>query len=390
MRIVVCPDSFKGSLTSVEAADAIERGLLRNSAFSDAEIVKAPLADGGEGTVDALVRATGGEIRHARALDPLLREIDSFFGLMFRGFGFIEPDRNAQARDPETSDGHTAVVEMAAASGLCLLSESERNALVTSTFGTGQLISAALDSGASKIIVGIGGSATNDGGAGAMAALGVRFFDSDGRELPPGGAALVNLDRIDVSGFRFPVGKIPVEVACDVVNPLTGPNGASAVYGPQKGATPEMVRILDSALENYARVIMRDLGKDILDLPGGGAAGGLGAGLVAFLKAQLHSGIEMILDAIGLDDIIANADLIITGEGRLDEQTAHGKTIAGILKRAKGVPVIAIAGSISGQIAGLAAAYSLTNETVTPEHAIAHAAKLLEFVTYKELAWPVS
>lgn len=360
MRIIICPDSFKGSLTSAEAADAIERGLRRAFPPGGLEITKVPLADGGEGTVDALVHATGGEIKHVRAHDPLMREIDSFYGLL-------------GAR-------HTAAIEMAAASGLILLAENERSPLVTTTYGTGELILAALESGVEKIIIGIGGSATNDGGAGAMSALGARFLDAEGKELPPGGAALARLAHIDMSGFRFATGRVAVEAACDVDNPLTGPHGASAVYGPQKGATPEMVETLDAALANYAEVIKRDLGKDIAAVPGAGAAGGLGAGLAAFLNADLRSGIDMVLDAVAFDRILTRVDLVITGEGRLDEQTAHGKAIGGILRRALAarVPVIAIAGSVSGEIAGLSAAYSLVSDTVTPDYAMAHAAELLE------------
>ena len=368
MRAIVCPDSFKGSLSSVDAADAIERGVRRAVAPGQIDIVKIPLADGGEGTVEALVRATQGEIRPVRVRDPLLREIDSFFGLL--------------------GDGEAAVVEMAAASGLHLLSEDERNPLVTSTYGTGELLAAAAERGARKIIVGIGGSATNDGGAGAMVALGARFLDEDGVELPHGGAALADLARIDMSSFKFPMDRVRVEVACDVDNLLTGPDGASAVYGPQKGATPEMVRLLDAALHNYAEVVAPTLNRDVSELPGGGAAGGLGAGLAAFLNAKLVSGIDIVLDTVDFDAAVSGADLIITGEGRIDEQTARGKTIGGILKRAAAhdVPVVAIAGSVAGDIrslhdAGLAAVFALTDDPLSTEHAMRNAAKLLESVS---------
>ncbi len=363
MKILVCPDSFKGSLSAAEAAAAVARGARR--AVADARIVEIPLADGGEGTVDALVRATNGQVRRVRVHDPLMREIESFYGVL--------------------GDAETAVIEMAAASGLSLLVESERNPMIASTYGTGELLASAQQAGARRIIVGIGGSATNDGGAGAMSALGARFLDRNGRELPPGGAALADLARIDVSGFRFPVGAVAVDAACDVTNPLCGPHGASAVFGPQKGATPEMVRELDAALANYAAVLKRDLGKDVADLPGAGAAGGLGAGLAAFLDARLRSGIGIVLDAVGFDDALHDADLVITGEGRLDEQTAGGKTISGVLRRAsaRSIPVIALAGSISGDLSalrssGLIEAHSLVGGEVTVQYAMEHAEELLE------------
>lgn len=371
MKIVVCPDSFKGSLSAANAAAAIARGVRK--AVPNAEIIEIPLADGGEGTVDALLNATAGYIRRAPAHDPLMRPIEASYGIL--------------------GDEHTAVVETAAASGLTLLAESERNPLITTTYGTGELILAALAAGARRIIVGIGGSATNDGGAGAMSALGARFLDSNGNELPPGGGALADLARIDLSGFRFPMDRAAVEVACDVTNPLCGPNGASAVFGPQKGATPGMVRHLDKALGNYAQVISRDLNRSVADLPGAGAAGGLGAGLAAFLDARLRSGIDVVLDAVRFDEALDGAGLIITGEGRIDEQTAGGKTIAGVLRQAavQEIPVIALAGSVSGDLTplremGLIEAYSLTGRGVTREYAMAHAENLLESLARRAAA----
>ncbi len=365
MKIIICPDSFKGSLSSVEVADAIERGIKIGAANAFIETVAIPIADGGEGTVDALVRATGGRYECVEVHDPLMRKIKSNFGIL--------------------GDGKTAVIEMSAASGLTLLKEDERNPLITTTYGTGELIKAALDLGVEKIIIGIGGSATNDGGFGAMSALGAKFLDADGNPIQFGGAALAKLDRIDISDFNFPFERVSVEVACDVTNPLTGPNGASAVYGPQKGATPSMVAELDAALTNYADVIERCLNKSVKDIPGGGAAGGLGAGLNAFLNAELRSGIDMVLDAVHFNDMLSSADLIITGEGRIDEQTAFGKTIGGILKRASAadVPVIAIAGSISGNIqalydTGLTSAFSICNGPMSLEQAINSAEKLIE------------
>lgn len=358
MRVVVCPDSFKGSLSAREAAAAIARGV--RMADGTAEVVEIPLADGGEGTLDVLIGPTGGHTRSVQVHDPLMRPIDACYGIL--------------------GGGETAVVEMAAASGLGLLSESERDPMVTSTFGTGELLLSAAESGARRIIVGIGGSATNDGGAGAMTALGVRFLDSHGAEIPPGAAALARLASIDTSDFRFPKDKIAVEVACDVTNPLCGPNGASAVFGPQKSAEPEMVGTLDAALAHYADVLKRDLGKDVADLPGAGAAGGLGAGLAAFLNAELRSGIDIVLDAVHFDDALDGSDLVITGEGRLDDQTAGGKTIAGVLRRAsdRGIPVIALCGSVSGTLSGLAAAYGLVQGDITPDYALEHAGELLE------------
>lgn len=363
MKIVVCPDSFKGSLSALDSAKAVARGV--RSARPEAEVVEIPLADGGEGTLDVLVRATGGELRSAQVHDPLTRPIEACYGIL--------------------GDGKTAVVEMAAASGLGLLAESERNPTVTTTYGTGELLLAAAHSGTRRIVVGIGGSATNDGGAGALTALGARFLDSDDCDLPRGGAALAVLSRIDLSEFRFPVANVEVQVACDVTNPLCGPNGASMVFGPQKGATPEMAKRLDTALAIYSRVVKRDLGKDVVDLPGAGAAGGLGAGLAAFLNAELTSGIDLVLDAVGFDEALDGTDLVVTGEGKLDEQTASGKTIAGVLRRAssRGIPVIALCGSISGDLSamhqrGLTAAYGIVRNGITPAHAIAHAAELLE------------
>ncbi|MCE5199370.1 MAG: glycerate kinase [Armatimonadota bacterium] len=368
MKIVICPDSFKGSISSVGAAEAIARGAARAGLPSGVETLCVPLADGGEGTVDALVTATGGSIHKVRVHDPLMREIDSFFGIL--------------------GDGSTAVVEMAAASGLCLLASDERNPLITSTYGTGELLLAAIEAGAKKIIIGIGGSATNDGGTGAMTALGVRFLDDNRMPLPPGGAALARLAHIDMSHLRFLISDVKLEIASDVSNPLLGTHGASAVYGPQKGATPEMVAALDAALENYATILKREIGTDVAEMPGAGAAGGLGAGLIAFLGAELKPGIDMILDAVRFDDVLVGADLVITGEGRIDEQTAYGKTIRGVLDRAvkQGVPIVAVAGSVSDDIGplldlGLTAAFSIAPGAVSIEYAMEHAGELIERVT---------
>jgi len=315
-RVVIAPQSFKGSADAVAVAAAIARGFRR--VLPDAQLDELPLADGGEGTVHALVRATKGTIRTSRVHDPLLREIDAEWGIL--------------------GDGKTAVVEMAAASGLPLLAESERDPRITSTRGTGELILAAAASGAHRIIIGIGGSATNDGGAGMARALGYRFLDRDGRDLPEGGLALAQLHHLE--GQTDPrLIRPAIEVACDVRNPLLGPEGASAIYGPQKGATPAMVAELDAALARYADVIEGFVGRNVRDVPGAGAAGGLGAGLLAFLDARLRSGAELVLDATKFASRIQGADLVITGEGRADAQSAYGKLTQAVTQAARSAGV---------------------------------------------------
>lgn len=327
MRIVVAPDSFKESLPARQVCEAIARGVRR--ARPDAAVELLPMADGGEGTVEALIAATGGRLREAVVTDPLGRPVSAAWGLLGDG-------------------SRTAVLEMAAASGLGLVPADLRNPLHTTTFGTGQLIEAALDDGASRILIGIGGSATNDGGAGAAQAVGVRFIDRDGRPIPDGlpGGRLDQVASIDLSRRDPRLPAVPIEVACDVDNPLCGPRGASAVYGPQKGASPDQVSLLDANLSHLAQVILRDLGKDVRDVPGAGAAGGLGAGLVAFFDGTLKPGIRMVMDALRFGERIVGADLIITGEGRLDRQSMMGKLIEGVGRAARtaGVPVIALVG----------------------------------------------
>jgi len=322
-RVVVAPQSFKGSADAVAVAAAIARGFRR--ILPDAQLDEVPLADGGEGTVHALVRATKGSIRTSRVHDPLLREIDAEWGIL--------------------GDGKTAVVEMAAASGLPLLRESERDPRITSTRGTGELILEAAASGAHRIVIGIGGSATNDGGAGMARALGYRFLDRNGRDLPEGGAALRQLHHLE--GQTDPrLIRPAIEVACDVRNPLLGPEGASAIYGPQKGATRAMIAELDAALGTYADVIEGFVGRNVRDVPGAGAAGGLGAGLLAFLDARLRSGAELVLDATKFASRIAGADLVITGEGRVDAQSAYGKLTQAVTQAARvaGVRVAMVVG----------------------------------------------
>ncbi len=330
MRVVIAPNAFKGSLSAVEAAEAIAEGV--RVAASDADVVLVPIADGGDGTVDALVAATGGEHRTLRVRGPLGDPVDADYGLI--------------------NGGSTAVIEMAKAAGLALVPPGKRDPRITTTYGVGELLQHAYDAGARHFIVGIGGSATNDGGAGMAQALGYHLLDENGLELHPGGQALKRLARIHVGGVHANWKEAEVDVACDVTNPLTGPSGASAVYGPQKGATPEMVAELDAALEHFAEIIRRDLGVDVAQRPGAGAAGGLGAGLVAFSAARLRPGAEMVMKALRLDERLAGAQLVITGEGRLDSQTTRfGKGPAAVARHARqaGIPVVALGGSIADE-----------------------------------------
>jgi glycerate kinase len=327
MKIVVAPDSFKGSLTAVEVSDAIEQGV--REIFPEAEIVKIPMADGGDGTVQCLVNATGGEILREKVTGPLGDEVWASYGIL--------------------GDKKTAVIEMAEASGLTLVPENKRNPLITTTYGTGQLIKFALDQGCRKMIIGIGGSATNDGGAGMVQALGAKLLDKEGEEIGFGGGELKKVFRIDTKYLDNRLSETKVLIASDVSNPLCGPKGASRVYGPQKGATPEMIKKLDESLAYFAEIIKRDLNKDIKDILGAGAAGGLGAGLMAFLDAELRPGIEIIIEIVKLEQAIKDTDLVITGEGKIDSQTIYGKAPIGVAKIAKkyNVPVIAVAAIIS-------------------------------------------
>lgn len=361
--IIVCPDSFKGSLTSAEAAEAIARGIRR--AQPVAEIRAVPLADGGEGTVEALVTAAGGRIVSTPATGPLGDRIDSFIGAL--------------------GDGQTALVEMAAASGLTLVPEPLHNPMLTTSYGTGELIKAALDLGCRGIILGLGGSATNDGGVGMIQALGGSFRDGKGQEIGPGGGQLIRINSIDVSALDPRLKKVHVTVASDVENPLTGPNGASAVFGPQKGATAEMVAALDKGLGNLANLIRRDLGVDIETTPGSGAAGGIGAAALAFLGAELRPGIDIVLEAAHFDEKLQSAKLVITGEGRADSQTLQGKTVSGVLKAAEKhrVPVIVMAGAIEPEgyallDRGAAALLCIVDRPMSSEEAMTRAGELLE------------
>ncbi len=325
MKIIVAPNSFKGSLSATQAAKAIASGV--REVFPDAEVVEIPVADGGDGTVEALVSAHHGTYEWVNVEGPLGDPVMASYGLI--------------------DGGKTAVVELASASGYVLVSPAMRDPGKTSTYGFGQLLEAARKSGAKSVIAGIGSSATNDGGVGMAQALGYRFLDSAGRDLPRGGAALLELDQIDDSKLDPGWRSVQVRVACDVTNPLTGPEGASAVYGPQKGADPMTVRLLDRALGRLAEVIERQFGKRVADVPGAGAAGGTGAGLMAFLDAKLVSGAELVVDASGFDQALPGAQLVITGEGRADRQTAYGKAPGEVARRAQaaGVPAVLIAGS---------------------------------------------
>ena len=326
MKFVAAPNAFKESLSAWKVAQSIAEGIHR--VLPDAVVEQVPVADGGDGTAEALVAATGGRMESLTVTGPLGEPVKASYGLL--------------------GDGKTAVVEMALASGLHLVPNEKRNPMKTTTFGTGELIAAALDQGVKKVIVGIGGSATVDGGAGMAQALGCALLDADGDNIPRGGEGLARLVRIDLSRRHPALETAEVVVACDVDNPLTGPQGAPAVYGPQKGATPEMVRQLDGYLANYSRIIQRDLGIEVETAPGAGAAGGLGAGLMAFLGAKLRPGVEIVLESSKLEEKLRGADLVITGEGKLDRQTAFGKAPIGVARLAKkhGIPVVSIAGAL--------------------------------------------
>ncbi|TWT01886.1 glycerate kinase [Planomicrobium sp. CPCC 101079] len=362
MKIVVAPDSFKDSLSAQGVCKAAKEGIL--SVFPDAEVIELPLADGGEGIMESMVYATGGKTMKTEVHDPLLRKIESAYGVL--------------------GDGETVIIEMAQASGLLLVKEEERNPLIASSFGTGELIRTALDAGYRKFIIGIGGSATNDAGAGMLRALGIKFFDAAGKELEDGGAELTRLVRLDDSALDPRIGESTFLVASDVRNKLCGPSGASAIFGPQKGAAPDMVGQLDAALGHFADVVLEKNRVDLRSFEGGGAAGGMGASLIAFLHATLQSGIDLVMETIGFAEKIRGADLIITGEGRLDAQTLDGKLITGITKAAgnAGVPVVALAGSqalSSEQVAeiGLVAAFSIVSGPCTVQEAMAKAEPLI-------------
>ncbi|QLW73443.1 glycerate kinase [Citrobacter freundii] len=358
MKIVIAPDSYKESLSALEVATAIEQGF--REIWPDADYVKIPVADGGEGTVEAMVAATAGRLVHVDVTGPLGSSVQAFYGL--------------------SGDARSAFIEMAAASGLALVPVDSRDPLKTTSRGTGELIRHALDAGVEHIVIGIGGSATNDGGAGMVQALGARLLDAQNNDIAHGGAGLEALARIDISQLDARLAACQIEVACDVTNRLTGKEGASAVFGPQKGATPEVVARLDRALTHYAQLISRDLDVNVLELAGGGAAGGMGAALYAFCGAQLRSGIEIVTDALHLDAWVADADLVVTGEGRIDSQTIHGKVPVGVANVAKryNKPVIGIAGSLTPDVGivhdhGIDAVFSVIYTICTLEDALKNA-----------------
>ncbi len=363
IKVVIAPQAFKESIGARDAAVAIQRGVLRVA--PDAATTLIPVADGGDGTLAALIETTGGRFFDAPVIGPLGEDRVSRWGVM--------------------GDGRTAVIEMALASGLALVPEGQRDPCITTTYGTGQLIGAALYAGFDRIIVGLGGSATNDGGAGMAAALGARFLDSQGTALQPGGAALAHLAAVDTSGLHPRLADATIVGATDVTNPLCGDTGASAIFGPQKGATPQMVAQLDQCLMNFARVISADLGINVADSPGSGAAGGLGAGLLAFANADLRSGIDMVCDVLEFDQYVNSADLVITGEGRADRSTAFDKAPVGIARRARaqGVPTLLLAGSLGAGYEilydhGIDAIVPIADQPMDLDASLARGGELLE------------
>lgn len=355
-NIVIASDSFKGSLTSMEVSVAAEKGI--RNVFPQCKVTKVDVADGGEGTVEAIVKALGGCMHMTQVSDPLGRAIKAAYG------------------EIEQNGIKTAVIEMSAASGLPLLLSEERNPCITSTYGTGELILHALSQGCRKFLIGIGGSATNDAGTGMLTALGVKFFDKSGKQLKGCGEDLEHIAEIDMSSLSPEVQISEFIIACDVDTPFCGPEGAAYVFAPQKGATPQMVKALDKGMFAFAQVIADKFGTDIIPVKGAGAAGGLGGAFKAFLNAKLTKGIEMVLEVLSFDSIIRNADLVITGEGRVDFQTTKGKTAAGVLKHAQnfGIPTIVLGGSVEmcPELAelGFAGIYSIVNAPVSLEEAM--------------------
>ncbi len=366
MKIVIAPQEFKESLRGIEIAQAMREGVSR--VWPDAETLLVPVADGGDGTLQSLVDASGGELMTAIVDDPLGRPIEAVWGAL--------------------GDGRTAVIEMARSSGLALLKPEERDPLVTTTYGVGQLMSLALDAGYRRLIIGIGGSATNDGGAGMAQALGASLLDANGKELVRGGGVLANLNRVDVSGLDARLSETKIDVACDVNNPLCGETGASAIFGPQKGADAETVAYLDNALNRYGNLLQRDLSRDVMEVPGAGAAGGLGAGLMAFTDAQLRPGADIVIDALDLDTKLEGASLVIVGEGQTDRSTIFHKAPVAVAQKAKsaGVPVIAISGSLGDGYElvhehGIDAAFSILDSCMTLEDAMSDTAELVTKAT---------
>lgn len=366
MKFVLAPDSFKESMTSKQACEAMERGIKK--IFKDAQCIQVPMADGGEGTVEALVCATGGTLHQITVTDPLGNSIKSDFGVL--------------------GNGKTAVIEMAKASGIQLVKREDRNPLITTTYGTGELIKAALDQGSKHIVIGIGGSATNDGGAGMVQALGGKLLDEQGNQIGFGGGELSKIKTIDLTGLDARLKEVVIEVACDVTNPLIGKTGASAIFGPQKGATPEMVAHLDANLTHYANVIKMATGKEIAQVEGAGAAGGLGGALLAFLNAKLERGIELVIKHTELANKVQGADFVFTGEGAIDEQTKFGKTPMGVAQVSKkhGAKVIVFAGKIGQGTenlypVGIDAIFGILTGVTTLDEALALGEKNIEIAS---------
>lgn len=364
MKILIASDSFKGSMTALEASESINQGVI--SVCPNAMVKKLPLSDGGEGLVDCLIAATGGKYMKNNVTGPMGKPTIACWGIL--------------------GDQKTAVIEMASASGLLVDTLERNDPRIATTYGTGELIKAALDAGCSKIILGLGGSATNDGGSGMAQALGAKLLNRNGQELPFGGSSLLYLNKIDISGLDSRLKDVEVQAACDVDNPLIGNKGASHVFGPQKGASSEVVLELDRGLSHYAKIIKQDLNVDIVNMPGAGAAGGLGAGVVAFLNGNLSSGIDLVIESVGLEAQLKTSDLVFTGEGKLDEQTVYGKVPVGVARLAKKhqIPLIAIAGSVCRNNLqlyqeGITACFPIITEPMSLESAMSQGKELLEF-----------
>lgn len=361
MKVVIAPDSYKGSLSALDVAQCIETGIKNYN--NTIEVIKVPMADGGEGTVQTLIDAIGGKIINLKVCDPLLREIEAYYGIL--------------------GDNNTAIIEIAAASGLELLCKEELNPLITSTYGTGQIINDALRRGCKNLIIGIGGSATNDGGMGILRALGIRFLNKDGKDIPEGGISLRDLHQMDLKNFNKEILECNIRVACDVDNPLCGINGATNVFGYQKGAKEEDIEKLDDALKRYSNVIEKVFGLDVKDIPGAGAAGGTGAALLA-LGANLERGVDIVINETHLEDHIKDSDIVITGEGRIDFQTKFGKTLYGVAEVSKkyNIPVIAICGSIGNGYkelyeCGISSVFSIINKPMELKESIKNSKELL-------------
>jgi len=362
LKIVIAPDSFKGSLSAFEVAKAIEKGVKK--VREDIETILVPVADGGEGTLDSLVAATNGRKVQVDVKGPLLETVQAEYGLL--------------------GDGETCVIEMANASGLYLIEQSQLNPFITTTYGTGELIKKALDNGCRKFILGIGGSATNDGGAGMLQALGMKLLDSEGQSIRFGGGALRDIVQIDVSEFDARIAESEFLIASDVQNPLIGINGASFVFGPQKGATPEMVDQLDQNLQHYANLVEEVTGVRLHEMAGAGAAGGIGGAFQAFFPSKMSRGIDIVVEYTGLKEKLIGADCVFTGEGQIDFQTASGKTPMGVAQEAKkcGIPVFVLAGSIGRGIDvlyehGITSVHSIVNGPMALEEAMERGEELL-------------